>query len=81
MAVGTLLLAFLCAATGVAVGVFRLNEAVLDQLANVVSRDRIGDLALFVGVEPDASLSDVQNVRSQSLLCAQISPSETSTST
>ena len=72
VAVGLLLLAFACATAGVAFRIFRRDGALIDQFADVLAGNRVGDVTLSLVVEPDTILPDVEDVCRESLLCAQI---------
>lgn len=50
------------------------DEAILDELADGLAGVGVGDLAHFVGVEPDLALSAADNGRREALLRAEVDP-------
>jgi hypothetical protein len=50
------------------------DKTVLDELANVLARVGIGDLIGFVGVEPNLSLTTLENAGSKFLLASKVNP-------
>ena len=48
------------------------DEAILDELADVLARVGVGNLRLLVRVEPDLSLADLEDGRCQSLLRLEV---------